>query len=319
MYRFAITGCFVQVFSTRSKASITPPGIFRNNFDLKTTGIKSGKNIIRLFLENPASRRLKMQKSKAFTLIELLVVIAIIALLLSILIPSLSMAKDHAKKIGCLANLRSLVIAAGFYADHNDGLTPSSTNSWSGGAGWCGDTGTGGSLSIEMQIIELYKGQLWPYIETIKAWRCPTDSNKEQLRSYCMAAQWWGTYTLDDNSVSYDSGTTGLVCRKISDIKNPAQRFIFVDGAGMNHDAYFALWYSEPMWWNIPQYKHGGGSVNGYADGHVEAYKMDAETVKMAAEADDVATSWYQMPQDDLPDSEDLKYYQRATWGKLGW
>ena len=264
-----------------------------------------------------------MKQSGAFTLIELLVVIAIIALLLSVLIPALSIAKDHAKKLGCSANLRSLVLAAGFYADDNDALTPSSTNKWNDDngvlhVGWAGDTGAGG-LPIETQIIELQKGQLWPYIETTKAWRCPTDLDKEQLRSYCMAAQWWGTYALDDDSVSYDSGTEGLVCRKISNIQNPSQRFMFVDGAGMNHDAYFALWYSQPRWWNIPQYKHGGGSVNGYADGHVEAYKMDAETAAMAAEAEDVATSWYQMPQDDLPDSEDLKYYQRATWGKLGW
>ena len=136
-----------------------------------------------------------------------------------------------------------------------------------------------------------------------------------------MAAQWWGEYTQDDNSIWYDTRTTGLVCRKIGEIKNPSQRFMFVDGVGMNHDAYFAIWYSQPMWWNIPQYKHGGGSVNGYADGHVEAYKMDTETVMMASKADDVAvvTSWYGMPQEDLPDSEDLKYYQRATWGKLGW
>ncbi len=53
---------------------------------------------------------------KGFTLIELLVVIAIIALLLSILLPSLSLAKDVAKRIACSANLRSLGMAAIFYA-----------------------------------------------------------------------------------------------------------------------------------------------------------------------------------------------------------
>jgi hypothetical protein len=46
---------------------------------------------------------------------------------------------------------------------------------------------------------------------------------------------------------------------------------------------------------------------------------MDPDTVKRAAEAEDVATGMYWMLQEDLPDSEDLKYYQRATWGKLGW
>ena len=137
-----------------------------------------------------------------------------------------------------------------------------------------------------------------------------------------MAAQWWGLHTRDNDLVWYDLQTRGLVCRKISDIKVPGQRFFFVDAVGSNLDAYFAIWYSQPVWWNIPQYKHGGGSVNGYADGHVERYKMDADTVKRATEAagDGKGTiPGYKMEPDNLPDSEDLKYYQRVTWGKLGW
>ena len=279
---------------------------------------------------------IRRMRNKAFTLIELLVVIAIIALLLSILIPALSIAKDHAKRIGCSANLRSLTMAASFYADHNDGLTPSSSNYWNDNgvdrAGWTGQTSDSSrtALDVEVQVYGngvdevtgLRKAQLWPYIETIESWRCPTDPDKKQLRSYCMAAQWWGVHARDDDSVWYDPQTEGLVCRKISDIKSPSQRFMFVDAVGSNLDAYFALWYSNPMWWNIPQFNHGGGSVNGFADCHVEAYKMDAETVAMATEAYGDGTgihAGFKMPSVDLPDSEDLKYYQRATWGKLGW
>ena len=96
---------------------------------------------------------------KGFTLIELLVVIAIIALLLSILLPSLNMAKDIAKRIGCSANLRSLAMATIFYTDDNDGLVPSSTNTWVDNgltrAGWVGqtsDTTSRTALDINEQV-----------------------------------------------------------------------------------------------------------------------------------------------------------------------
>ena len=60
-----------------------------------------------------------MGEKKAFTLIELLVVISVIALLLSILVPSLSVVKDQAKSTICSSNLRQLALGLIQYANEN--------------------------------------------------------------------------------------------------------------------------------------------------------------------------------------------------------
>jgi prepilin-type N-terminal cleavage/methylation domain-containing protein len=65
-----------------------------------------------------------MEKRKGFTLVELLVVIAIIALLMSILMPALSKARNQAKLLLCAANAKEIGTIMTVYQDDNNGYVP---------------------------------------------------------------------------------------------------------------------------------------------------------------------------------------------------
>ncbi len=67
-----------------------------------------------------------MRRQRGFTLIELLVVIAIIALLMSILMPSLNLAKKQARSAGCKMNLHNWSLIWSMYCDDNNGYFPKS-------------------------------------------------------------------------------------------------------------------------------------------------------------------------------------------------
>jgi len=99
-----------------------------------------------------ASKNNGVRKVSAFTLIELLVVIAIIAILASMLLPTLGMAKQSGQRMACLDNQKQLAYANTMYASDNSGFFPprSATSRWA--------------------------QMLYPYYKNVSILLCPTDA-----------------------------------------------------------------------------------------------------------------------------------------------
>ncbi len=72
----------------------------------------------------------KSQQYPGFTLIELLVVISIISILISILLPALSKARESSKTIQCASNQKSIGIAMSLYVNDSDDYLPAYCESW---------------------------------------------------------------------------------------------------------------------------------------------------------------------------------------------
>jgi len=82
-----------------------------------------------------------LRRGKGFTLVELLVVIGIIALLISILLPSLNKAREMANRVKCMANIRSIGQAIALYTAETKGQWPRTLYS--------GDTDKEASVSFD--------------------------------------------------------------------------------------------------------------------------------------------------------------------------
>ena len=173
-------------------------------------------------------RNLARDGRAGFTLIELLVVISMIALLTSILMPSLSSARELAKSAACLSNLRCLGSSMAIYHTENDG------HFWP----------YGGS-SPEVGPWYFWGAPTLPVQPRFSPFMKQCENNLAYL--WCPSLQ-WGSYVpqsnVDEPTTTYgynawclDPGVWGrrdaqnkpIPRKRVQDLTNPSELFVFAD------------------------------------------------------------------------------------------
>jgi prepilin-type N-terminal cleavage/methylation domain-containing protein/prepilin-type processing-associated H-X9-DG protein len=114
-------------------------------------------------------------RRRGFTLIELLVVIAIIAILAAMLFPVFARARESARKIQCLSNVKNIAMAMEMYFSDYDRFPPyesdSNVNAWFDNCG--GDTRPG-CCSTQANPYLRWPVILDEYVKNRDVWRCPS-------------------------------------------------------------------------------------------------------------------------------------------------
>lgn len=248
---------------------------------------------------------------RGFTLVELLVVISIIALLLAVLIPALSKARNIARCVVCQNSIRQLAIAWTTYATTNSGrlvggyagVSGTSTNPLIQSYMWyawveapSNESGVlatfDGSSWADAPLADkergIKKGLLYPYVKTLDVYHCGGDprmhDNKGKQparRSYSIGAGMNAPWYYVKNA------------KTISQVRIPSRRYVFVeatDSRGWNQGCWDidAADNSRGLVWNnVVAPWHYNRSNWGFADGHAETQIWrDKRTITLANEPD---------------------------------
>lgn len=183
-------------------------------------------------------RKISGCRRSAFTLIELLVVISIIALLVSILLPSLNIARKMAKDVACLATLKSIGLGWQMYWTENNPSIPVAPPMPE-------------NATTENSIVYV----LTSYVPAGMNWRCPSGEGDEKYRQYGTSYEFMAGYVVDITPTIRDRILPSII--KIVD-DNPAKYPIFAD-AGVFH---------------TKDTKNTEGKMASYHDGHSEILDM---------------------------------------------